>query len=169
MPTIYFLIGVPASGKSTWVDRFFEEKLAANENWYDYEVLSTDSLVEAEAKIMNSTYNQTWPKYIDTATKIVDETLSISVGRNVDIIWDQTNLTAKSRAKKLTKIPNNYRKIAVYFRTPKADEHKRRLESRAGKTVPQETIDNMIKTIEFPTIEEGFNEIWVEGEYHAAV
>lgn len=163
------LIGLPASGKSTWVANFLDKQIAENGQWDNYVVLSTDALVEAEAKLVGSTYNEVWPKYIDTATKIVDETLGISVRRNVNIIWDQTNLTAKSRAKKLLKIPLNYKIIAVYFRTPDAEEHKRRLDSRPGKTIPQTILDNMSKTIEFPVFEEGFDEIWVEGEYHATV
>ena len=157
MPTAYILIGVPASGKSTWVEHYKEV--------YGFiRVLSTDAYVETEAQHLGKTYSEIWKDTIVDAEKFLYLSLEAAIERNQNFIWDQTNLTAKSRAKKLDKIPANYRIIAVYFRTPDEKEHIRRLIDRPGKTIPMETIDNMIKTIEFPSFDEGFDEIWVEGD-----
>jgi gluconate kinase len=46
------------------------------------------------------------------------------------------------------------------FKTPEADELKRRLESRPGKSIPDHVIKSMIDNFEMPTEEEGFKEIW---------
>jgi tRNA uridine 5-carbamoylmethylation protein Kti12 len=48
----------------------------------------------------------------------------------------------------------------VVFRTPDAPEHARRLNSRPGKHIPDEIVQDMIIKFEMPTEEEGFVEIW---------
>lgn len=161
-PTLYMLIGLPASGKSSWREDFLDKKHADGEPWYDYEILSTDDWVEKEARLMGSTYSETWPKYIGTASKILNELCGIAVERNANIIWDQTNLTLSSRAKKLKQIPSNYHKIAVVFKKPDDEEYNRRLENRPGKTIDKALIENMVKTYECPYFDEGFDEIWYE-------
>jgi len=83
----------------------------------------------------------------------------ICQANNKDVIWDQTNLTAKSRAAKLKMLPDYY-KIAVVFKTPDAEEHARRLASRPGKSIPEGVLRSMAANLELPTEAEGFQEIW---------
>ena len=69
-----------------------------------------------------------------------------SVNNKRNIIIDQTNLTVKSRAKKLNKLSEEYKKIGIVF-VVTADELERRLNERAaegGKSIPQHVLDNMI-------------------------
>jgi hypothetical protein len=47
------------------------------------------------------------------------------------------------------------------FKTPDPLELVIRLKNRPGKNVPQNVINDMISGFEQPTIEEGFNEIWI--------
>ena len=63
MPTIYMLIGVPASGKSTWVEQNKGNAL----------VISTDNLIEAYAANLGKTYNEVFKEQIKIATKIALE------------------------------------------------------------------------------------------------
>lgn len=155
MPTLYFLIGLPASGKSTWVEKY--------ESTHGYtRVLSTDQYIETEASHYGKTYSEVFESTIKAAENFLNKSLQAGLERNANMIWDQTNLSAKSRAKKLDKIPSSYHIIAVYFPTPDPEEHARRLNSRPGKVIPTDVIENMKKTIEFPSFSEGFDEIWVE-------
>ena len=77
------------------------------------------------------------------------------------MIWDQTNITAKTRMKKLAKVPSFYEKIAVYFNTPPEAELQRRLANRPGKTIPANIVMGMVSQLEMPTADEGFDRIIV--------
>jgi predicted kinase len=77
----------------------------------------------------------------------------------MDIIWDQTSTTVKSRLKKFAMLPD-YEHIAVVFETPNRIELKQRLANRPGKEIPEVVIEGMLASFEMPTEEEGFKEIW---------
>ena len=84
-----------------------------------------------------------------------------AVKRNQDIIWDQTNTSRKSRAKKLILIPDRYRKVGVFFPTPSMEELERRNASRPGKVIPWGVMQNMIDCLNQPMLDEGFDEVQV--------
>ena len=151
MPRCYQLVGVPGSGKSTWV---------ANQEWKDncYYV-STDKHVEAYAKAHGKTYSEVFNDYMPTAVEnMVEEVIRARDG-GMDIIWDQTSTTVKSRLKKFAMLPD-YEHIAVVFETPNRIELKQRLANRPGKEIPEVVIEGMLASFEMPTEEEGFKEIW---------
>ena len=151
MPKVYMLIGVPGCGKSTW---------ACNQEWYnDCSYISTDTWIELEARRQGKTYSDVFNEYIPKATHIMNEHIKLAIHAEQDIIWDQTNMSSKSRAKKLAMLPN-YEKIAVVFRTPEKEELDRRLANRPGKIIGDHIIKSMIDSYNEPTIEEGFKEIW---------
>ena len=73
---------------------------------------------------------------------------------------DQTNLTAKSRARKLAAIPKSYKRVAVVVPTHITDPARWRAQlERPGKTIPEDVIDQMIQNFEPPTSAEGFDQI----------
>jgi predicted kinase len=76
-----------------------------------------------------------------------------------DIIWDQTNTTIASRARKFRSL-FDYEHIAVIFPTPDRDELDVRLSGRPGKHIPKNVVDSMIAGFEMPTEDEGFVQIW---------
>lgn len=146
------LIGVPGSGKSTWI---------SNQEWSkDCAVVSSDRYIDEEANRQGKTYNEVFKDYVNIATRLMDNHVLVAQANGKDIIWDQTNTSAKTRKSKLAKL-NDYEKIAVFFKTPKASELTKRLASRPGKNIPWEVMTNMINGLEFPTNEEGFSDIWV--------
>ena len=150
-PTLYMLIGVPGSGKSTWVSG----QLWACECVY----ISTDKYVEEIARDLKHTYSEVFQSVMPQCVeKMVDDVINARED-NKDIIWDQTSTTIASRAKKFYMLPEYY-KIAVVFRTPARDELDVRLCGRLGKHIPKNVIDSMIDNWEEPTLEEGFDEIW---------
>lgn len=152
MPKCYQLIGVPGSGKSTWV---------SSQDWAsDCNIISTDYWVEEEAKRLGKTYSEIFTDYMPKAVDLMVANVVSAREMGNDIIWDQTSTTIKSRARKFNMLPNYYH-IAVVFRTPEHTELIRRLMSRPGKEIPDHVIASMISSWEEPTEEEGFREIWI--------
>ena len=151
MPTCYQLVGVPASGKSTWIK---------NQIWtLGLSVISTDSFVEDYAKAQGKTYSEVFKEYMPIAVKLMSNQVLICQANGVDVIWDQTSTTVASRARKFNMLPD-YDHIAVVFPTPPLEELKQRLASRPGKEIPTEIVDDMVANFVIPTQDEGFKEIW---------
>jgi predicted kinase len=146
------LVGVPGSGKSTWVKN--------QEFWMkDYAYISTDMWVEMEAERRGVTYSEIFQEYMPKAVELMANQVELARDKGMDIIWDQTSTTIATRAKKFRMLPEYYA-IAVVFRIPEPEELQRRLASRPGKVIPSEVLDDMIAKWQEPTLEEGFNEIW---------
>lgn len=151
-PTLHMLIGVPCSGKSTWVD-----KVVQGPNVY---VASTDNLIETHAQLHGKTYSEVFKDAIKDAEKAMYTAVQQAVKDDMSIVWDQTNLNRKARAKKLIMIPDHYIKIAVVFEIPK--DLWQRLEDRnntTGKFIPEGVVQHMINSAEFPLHDEGFDHI----------
>lgn len=147
----YQLIGVPGSGKSTWIK---------NQEWAkDCVIVSTDDFVEAYAQSVGKTYSEVFADYMPTAVDLMVEKVIQAREAGKDIIWDQTSVNVKSRRRKFNMLPN-YDHIAVVFSTPEHKELMRRLLSRPGKDIPDHVIASMIASFEMPSEEEGFKEIW---------
>jgi predicted kinase len=151
MPRCYQLIGVPGSGKSTWIK---------NQDWaLGLTVVSTDMWVEIYAKEQGKTYSEVFNDYMPTAVDLMAEQVVFAREHGHTIIWDQTSTTIASRARKFRMLPD-YEHIAVVFPSPSRIELKRRLDSRPGKEIPDVVIEGMLVSFENPTEEEGFSEIW---------
>jgi predicted kinase len=147
----YQLIGVPGSGKSTWIK---------NQIWaLGLSVVSTDMWVDMEAERLDKTYSEIFTDYMPKAVQLMANHVVLARDKGIDIIWDQTSTTIASRARKFNMLPD-YEHIAVVFRTPDLDVLKERLASRPGKEIPWEVVQGMIDNWEEPTEEEGFKEIW---------
>jgi gluconate kinase len=109
---------------------------------------------------MGKTYSEVFDKYMPTAVQLMTDDVINARKNNLDIIWDQTSTTVASRKRKFKMLPN-YKHIAVVFTTPNAEELKKRLRSRPGKTIPDHVIRSMINNFEMPTKAEGFSDIIV--------
>jgi predicted kinase len=155
MPKCYQLIGVPAAGKSTW----YKNQDWLGEDKKEHKYVSTDQHVEGYAQDQGKTYSEVFAEYMPTAIEQMMVNVNLASAFQIDIVWDQTSTTVKSRARKFNMLPD-YEHIAVVFRTPNLDELKKRLASRPGKDVPWEVVQGMIDNWEEPTNEEGFKEIW---------
>ena len=154
MPRCYQMIGVPGSGKSTWIK---------NQDWaLGLTVASTDNFVEDHAKKQGKTYSEVFDEYMPTAVDLMAKVVVHAREHGHDIIWDQTSTSKESRRRKFAMLPD-YEHIAVVFKTPEPAELTRRLASRPGKIVPDYVVSNMIDQFEPPTLEEGFEEIWTAG------
>jgi predicted kinase len=151
MAKCYQLVGVPASGKSTWID---------SQDWaLTCARVSTDKWVEIYAKEVGKTYSEVFADFMPTAVDLMAKEVVVAREMGRDIIWDQTSTSVKARARKFNMLPD-YEHIAVVFKTPEKEELDRRLASRPGKNIPAHVMRSMIEHFEMPTEEEGFKEIW---------
>ena len=151
MSKCYQLIGVPGSGKSTWVEAQDWALTCAR--------VSTDKWVEIYAKEVGRTYSEVFVDFMPTAVDLMAKEVVAAREMGRDVIWDQTSTSVKSRKRKFNMLPD-YEHIAVVFKTPEHKELMRRLFSRPGKDIPDHVIASMIASFEMPTEEEGFKEIW---------
>lgn len=151
MSEVLILCGIPTSGKSTYV-----EKLKKLSYWKDAVILSTDNYIEQYAKSVGKTYNEVFDDVISDASRELEMELNWSKSKGRNIIWDQTNLSVKTRRKKLSKLPSIYKRGAVYFEIS-LEEALERNKHREGKFIPESILKRMYHQFEKPTISEGFD------------
>lgn len=151
----YILIGLPGTGKSTWIK---EQEWAK-----DYAIVSTDRYVEEHAEKEGKTYNEVFESYMPIAVRLMANQVLIAKANNCNIIWDQTSTTIASRKKKIDMLDDKYDMIAVVFISPDKEEWDRRLSSRPGKVIPEHVISNMQKNFEYPRYAEGFSTMYLVG------
>lgn len=153
MPVCKILIGVPASGKTTWV--------LDQEDWSEA-VLSSDNIIEEIAFEYGMTYNEAFRSLIKFADEVLERD-AVSIAENgEDVIVDRTNVSRKSRKRWIDHFKSyGYTFEAYVFPVPDAEEHHRRLNNRPGKTIPADVINSMIRNFEFPNEDEGFSKIVV--------
>lgn len=150
MTRVTFLVGLPASGKSTWREMSRAGAFVA----------SSDDFIESMAKEAGKTYNETFREAIDPATKHFNSMVSHAVAQNKHLIVDRTNLTVESRRKVLVRIPYDWEKTAIVFKCRDFEVWRDRLMNRPGKTIPAPVIvDMMLNKYERPTVLEGFDSI----------
>jgi predicted kinase len=145
---IVIAVGLPASGKSTYIKR----------NYKNHIVVSNDIIVDKYAVQNKIDYNEAFErigksKIIQLGMK--DFKKALKTGKN--IILDNTNLT-KSIRKQYLDLSEGYKKIALIFKIGKKEMQKR-LKGREGKTIPDEVIEKMERSYEEPTKLEGFDEM----------
>jgi predicted kinase len=151
MPKCYQMIGVPGSGKSTWI---------RNQIWaLGLTVVSTDTFVEDYARAQGQTYNEVFQDYMPRAVDLMAQQVVFAREHGHSVIWDQTSTTVASRRKKFRMLPD-YEHVAVVFGTPEPAELARRLAGRPGKSIPDHVMLSMLQNLKEPTLEEGFQEIW---------
>lgn len=145
------LAGIPTSGKSSFV-----KKLMRFPQWQDVVVLSTDNYIERVAKDNDTTYNEIFSDVIDEATRQLEISLNEAKDKGKDIIWDQTNLTPKTRKKKLSRFSSSYKRTCVYFKI-ELEEALIRNKQRKGKFIPENVLTQMYEQFQIPTLAEGFD------------
>lgn len=151
MSELVMLCGIPTSGKSTYVN-----KLKKLDYWKDAVVLSTDNYIEEYAKRVGQTYNEVFDDVIPDATREIELQLNMAKDKGKDIIWDQTNLSVKTRRNKLSKLPSYYRRGVVYFEIS-LEEALERNKHREGKFIPESILKRMWHQFEIPTHNEDFD------------
>ena len=146
--TLYITVGLPGSGKSTYVKNFIKDK--------DIEYLSSDSLRAVYGK---SEEDQTvTPLVFGHIKKKVDELLKD--GKNV--LVDATSVNRKERSDYINTAKKYGAKVvAIVFKMNRQgliDRNKKRGE-QGGRVVPDFVIDKMLAKFEEPSYSEGIDVI----------
>lgn len=161
---LIMMCGIPCSGKSTYIYRGTENTSVFDE----YVVLSTDDYIEEYAKANSKTYNEVFDEAIKEATTKMYKDLKLAIQREKSIIWDQTNVSKKSRKKKLNMIPDTYTKTAVVLPIT-LEEAIVRNSQRANKFIPRSVLHRMYYQFEIPTEDEGFDYIMTQEGSHVTM
>jgi len=146
--TLYITVGLPGSGKSTYVKNFIKDK--------DIEYLSSDSLRAVYGK---SEEDQTvTPLVFGHIKRKVDEFLKD--GKNV--LVDATSVNRKERSDYINTAKKYGAKVvAIVFKMDRQgliDRNKKRGE-QGGRVVPDFVIDKMLNKFEEPSYSEGIDVI----------
>ena len=141
---MYMLIGLPASGKST-----FAKKLAQTEGAVIHE---TDEIRER--------LHLGWSKEDHEKTfQILHQEINEDLKNGRDIIYDATNMSRKDRRRSFSALRNKGKCVAVVIATP-YNICIQRDENRQDK-VGEDVINRMIRRFDFPVEEEGFDKVHV--------
>lgn len=139
-PTVYMLSGPVCVGKTTWISK---SGITAHQ-------IGTDHWVEHLSAREGLTYNEGFSKHIKEASATMHRHLMNAIKAKETIIWDQTNLTSGSRAKKLKIFDGTgYKKIGVFF-VGATKELIMQRNVRPGKIIPESVVDSMIASYEVP-------------------
>ena len=146
MNTLYITVGLPGSGKSTYVKNFIKDK--------EIEYLSSDSLRAVYGK---SEEDQTvTPLVFGHIKRKVDEFLKD--GKNV--LVDATSVNRKERSDYINTAKKYGAKVvAIVFKMDRQgliDRNKKRGE-QGGRVVPDWVIDKMLAKFEEPSYDEGID------------
>lgn len=162
-PICTVMVGLPGLGKSTLVE---SERAIYKGIDFPVFVYSTDAILERIAAFLGKTYNDVFEKHIKSATTEADIDLAEAIKHRLDIIWDQTNLGVKKRAKIINRMKQAGYQVRCECIVPPEPAHvsdqvdwKYRLENRPGKNIPQNILTNMAGSYILPTVEEGFDMI----------
>ena len=146
MSTLYFMVGLVASGKSTWAESN-KEKLNAV-------IHSSDAIREEFGNINDQSKNEL---VFNTLHKRVKEDLMN--GKNV--IYDSTGLKRKNRLHLISNILKDVpcEKVCVLFATPY--EICQKNNAARDRKVPEHVLERMIKNFETPCLQEGWDNIQI--------
>jgi len=147
-PVVYFMMGIPNSGKTTFIEN----------NLKDKEIVSRDNILleYGKEKYNLEDYSDIWKVLTDEDQKEIDKLLNERLKdlqeQGKDFVIDMTLLNVKSRRRMLNKIKKDYQVIYINILTDYEtimERNKERFE-KEGKLIPENVIINMMKKYQFP-------------------
>jgi len=162
------MIGLPGSGKTTWVDKHVAENVDKR-----YNVISTSSMINKmtiNGEPRKKTHKGKWEQVVQKATRSLQELLRAASQRRRNVIIDQTNVYSNAQKRKNRPFEGFQRKCVVVV--PQDEEYKSRckaqeeagnkdipddaiMEMKANFALPDDETDSLVKTfIEISFVEE---------------
>ena len=158
-PMYVMLIGIPCSGKSTFIEQL--KKSVTDFDSY-FVIASTDKLIDIEAQKQGITYSAVFDtlNHKVLAMQMKSE-IHEAIASEKSIIHDQTNLSVKSRSAKLSSVPGTYIKIALNFNVDDKilAERMTKREKSTVKIIPPYVMKSMVASYFPPSKNEGFSKI----------
>ena len=158
-PFVILTIGIPLSGKSTWVNKNIPD---------DVRVISRDNIIMELSD--TDDYNEAYKKVDEKkVNKILYESFLDSNKKRQSVIIDMTFMTSKRRRITLDYYKKDYYKLGVVFPFISKEEFEKRNEKRKieeKKYIPYSVIENMLSN--YNTIDqekEGFDKIIYINEF----
>lgn len=146
-PTLWVLVGLSGSGKSTIATQI------ANENPNTI-IVSSDAIRE---ELTGNYENQ---EHNEEVFKIFHNRIRKNLENKKNVIADATNLTMKSRRAIMMKVNGlNIRKVCIII--PKPFEQCKEDNLHREHPVPEEVLDSQIKRFEIPFKEEDWEDIFI--------
>jgi len=136
------LIGLPGSGKTTWVNKHVEENPDKRYNVIGTSVLLERMKVNGEPRKKHMTTK--WEQLISKLTKCCQDMLRLASQRRRNFIVDQTNVFANAQKRKVRPFEGMVRKAVVIV--PSEEDYKARIEAQEKaecKDVPDNAVMEM--------------------------
>ncbi|XP_021662568.2 uncharacterized protein LOC110651516 isoform X3 [Hevea brasiliensis] len=161
---VMMMVGLPASGKTTWADKWVKEHPEKR-----YVLLGTNLILDqmkVPGLVRKNNYGERFDRLMSRANAIFDILLSRAARTPHNYVIDQTNVFKSARKRKLRPFAN-FRKVAVVV-FPKPEEQKFRADKRykeMGKEVPADAVNNMLanyvlpKSKDMPGSDEFFDQV----------
>merc|ERR1712115_188278 len=143
------MIGLPASGKTTWVDKHVAENPDKQ-----YNVISTTTMINkmtVNGEPRKGHHKGKWEQVVQKATRSLQEMLRAASQRRRNVIIDQTNVYPSAQKRKARPFEGFQRRAVVVV--PSDDVYKERVaaQTAAGsKDIPDEAIMGMKANFTLP-------------------
>ena len=143
LPKLYVLVGLPASGKSTFAKTNFggNDNVILSSDQIRKEIYGDESVQKNPAKVF----------------KVLYERANKNLNENKNVVIDATNVTIKTRGEVMKNVTQPCYKIALVFNASKNDCTK--LDKLRERKVGSAVIEKYAKIYQPPTLDEGFDEI----------
>lgn len=150
MADLYVMVGLPASGKSTWAKELIEQHVITSK----YAIVSTDDLRQELLGDINAQNQNT--EVFNEAYKRIQSYLK----KGIDVYFDATNINYKKRMD----IINRFKKYAddidaIMIATPYEECIERN--KKRERQVPEDVIKRMYMNFYVPQFFEGFDNITI--------
>lgn len=153
---VIFLIGMPASGKTHWVQNYLKENPDKRVTVLSVEVLLDQMKVLGVPRQPSNTVK--WPRLVDQLSKSLNKLNEIAMKRRRNFILDQTNVFASEQKRRLRGFGEYAARRAIVV-VPEEEEYNRRLKLKTdtfGVEVPEGNVNAMKAHFYLPTLEQGW-------------